>query len=46
MTQTDVVLSALASYFDLAEETPLIQRIVEIEKRLEVLEARDKDRVA
>lgn len=41
MTQTDVVVSALANYFDLTEETPLIQRIVEIEKRLEILEAKE-----
>lgn len=41
MTQTDVVVSALANYFDSTEETPLIQRIVEIEKRLEGLEAKD-----
>ena len=39
--QVCVVVSALASYFDLTEETPLIQRIVVIEKRLEVLEAKD-----
>lgn len=41
MTQTDVVVSALANYFDSTEETPLIQKIVEIEKRLEALEAKD-----
>ena len=39
MTQTEIVISALANYFDLTEEMPLIQRIVEIEKRLARLEA-------
>ena len=38
MTQTEILVSALASYFDSTEETPLIQRIVEIEGRLSVLE--------
>lgn len=41
MTQTEIVVSALASYFDLTEEIPLIQRIVEIEKRLTKLETKN-----
>ena len=41
MTQTEIVISALANYFDSTEETPLIQRIVEIERRLTRLEAKD-----
>lgn len=41
MSQTDVVVSALASYFDSTEEVPLIQRIVAIEKRLALLEAKN-----
>lgn len=38
MSQTDIVVSALASYFNSTEEMSMIQRIVEIEKRLTTLE--------
>jgi hypothetical protein len=41
MSQTDIVVSALASYFDSTEEIPLIQRIVAIEKRLITLESKN-----
>ncbi len=41
MTQTEIVISALANYFDSTEETPLIQRIIEIERRLARLEAKN-----
>ncbi|MGL5806034.1 MAG: DUF6009 family protein [Xenococcaceae cyanobacterium] len=44
ISQTDLVVSALASYLDAAEEMPLIQRIVEIEKRLAALEGAKRSR--
>jgi hypothetical protein len=46
MSQTDLVVSALASYLDATQEMPLIQRIVEIEKRLVVIEGAKRSRGA
>ena len=41
-SKTDVVASALAQYLDCAEEVPLSQRMVELERRMAVLEAQSK----
>ncbi|TAE15699.1 MAG: DNA-binding domain-containing protein [Oscillatoriales cyanobacterium] len=38
ISQTDVIVSALASHLDSVEDIPMIQRILELEKRVSVLE--------
>jgi hypothetical protein len=38
ISQTDVIVSALASHLDSVEDLPIIQRILELEKRVSVLE--------
>ncbi|MBE9209234.1 DNA-binding domain-containing protein [Nostoc sp. LEGE 06077] len=40
MSQTDVVVSALAKYLDSTSDIPLIQRIVALEERVAILEAK------
>ena len=40
MSQTDVVVSALAEYLEDKNSLPLIQRIVLLEKRVEALEGK------
>lgn len=42
MSQTDIVVSALDNYLNSASEIPLIQRIVTLEDRVAVLEAKRK----
>lgn len=42
ISKTDVVVSALANYLDSAEDMPLTERIVDIEKRLTALEAQKR----
>ncbi len=40
MSQTDVVVSAIANYLDATDETPLIQRIIALEERVTALETK------
>jgi hypothetical protein len=40
MSQTDVVITALAQYLDSTEGVPMIQKISELEKRVSALEAK------
>ncbi|MBD2502455.1 DNA-binding domain-containing protein [Anabaena azotica FACHB-119] len=42
MSQTDVVVSALAKYLDSTSDIPLIQRIVALEERVAALEAKER----
>lgn len=39
MSQTEIVVSALANYLGSAENIPIIDRLVALEKRFAVLEA-------
>lgn len=38
-SRSDVIATAIAQYLDFAEEVPLIQRMAEIEKKVEKLES-------
>ena len=38
ISQTDVIVSALANHLDSVEDVPMIQRLLELEKRVSVLE--------
>lgn len=38
ISQTDVIVSALASHLDSVEDIPMIQRLLELEKRVSILE--------
>jgi predicted DNA-binding protein len=38
-SKTEVVVSALADYLECAEDVPISKRIVELEKRVTILEA-------
>lgn len=40
ISQTDVIVTALAKYLDSVEGIPMLQRIVELEKRVEALESK------
>ncbi|MBD2693708.1 DNA-binding domain-containing protein [Anabaena catenula FACHB-362] len=40
MSQTDIVVNALANYLNSASEIPIIQRIVTLEERVTMLEAK------
>ncbi|MDZ8083394.1 MAG: DUF6009 family protein [Nostoc sp. DcaGUA01] len=42
MSQTDVVVSALAKYLDSTPDMPLIQRIVTLEEKVAALEAKER----
>lgn len=41
ISQTDVIVSALASHLDSVEDIPMIQRLLELEKRVSVLEIKN-----
>jgi hypothetical protein len=41
-SKTDVVVSAIAQYLGCADSVPLSQRMAELERRLAVLEAKEK----
>ena len=41
-TKTEVVVNALGEYLDCAENIPLNQRIAEVERRVALLEAKEK----
>jgi predicted DNA-binding protein/uncharacterized protein YqkB len=40
ISQTDVIVSALSSHLDSVEDIPIIQRLLELEKRVSVLETK------
>jgi len=40
ISQTDVIVSALAKHLDSVEDIPMIQRLLELEKRVSVLETK------
>ena len=41
-SRTDVVISAIAQYLGRPDNTPVMQRIAELERRMEAVEAREK----
>ena len=41
-SKTDVVISAIAEYLGCADSVPLSQRVAELERKIAVLEAKDK----
>ena len=41
-SKTDVVISAIAQYLGCSDSTPLSQRVAELEKRMEAVEARER----
>ena len=40
ISQTDAIVSALAYHLDSVEDVPMIQRLLELEKRVSVLESK------
>jgi hypothetical protein len=44
MSKTKVMINALVSYLGCTDDVPLIRRVIEIEKRMTVLEASMKDK--
>lgn len=38
LSKSEVIITALAQYLDCAEDVPLVQRVAEIERRIEILE--------
>ena len=41
-SKTDVVISAIAQYLGRPDNTPVMQRIAELERRMEAVEAKEK----
>ena len=41
-SKTDVVISALAQYLGCPDNTPVMQRIAELERRVDEIEAKEK----
>ena len=41
-SRTDVVISAIAQYLGRPDNTPVMQRIAELERRVDEIEAREK----
>ena len=44
-SKTDVVISAIAQYLDCADQVSINQRMAELEKKVEALEAKEKLRM-